>query len=177
MKRGGGGRAARADGDAGGLLPRQGVQPADPLRPVVPLREPAGTQHRPHPRPAGRDQVEGDVLRVRPPGREHAGAGAEDRGAGSRGRQPRDVPARHRAAHAGGTARSTWRGRRRRWRRPSGQTVRGFRAGEIWNDPDDLWILDLIAEAGYQYDSSFCPWMRRAKDRPDLLLTHRRTRG
>ncbi len=59
----------------------------------------------------------------------------------------------------------------------SGQTVRGFRAGEIWNDPDDLWILDLIAEAGYQYDSSFCPWMRRAKDRPDLLLTHRRTVG
>ena len=59
----------------------------------------------------------------------------------------------------------------------SGQAVRGFRAGEIWNDPDDLWILDLIAEAGYQYDSSFCPWMRRAKDRPDLLLTHRRTVG
>ena len=59
----------------------------------------------------------------------------------------------------------------------SGHTVRGFRAGEIWNNPDDLWILDLIAEAGYQYDSSFCPWMRRAKDRPDLLLTHRRTVG
>jgi hypothetical protein len=57
----------------------------------------------------------------------------------------------------------------------TGQTVRGFRAGEVWNDPDHLWILDLIAEAGYQYDSSFCPWMRRAKDRPDLLLTHRRT--
>ena len=57
----------------------------------------------------------------------------------------------------------------------SGHAVRGFRAGEIWNNPDDLWILDLIAEAGYQYDSSFCPWMRRAKDRPDLLLTHRRT--
>lgn len=57
----------------------------------------------------------------------------------------------------------------------TGQTVRGFRAGEVWNDPDHLWILDLIAEAGYQYDSSFCPWMRRANDRPDLLLTHRRT--
>jgi polysaccharide deacetylase family protein (PEP-CTERM system associated) len=57
------------------------------------------------------------------------------------------------------------------------QTVRGFRAGEVWNDPDHLWILDLIAEAGYQYDSSFCPWMRRAKDRPDLLFTHRRTVG
>jgi polysaccharide deacetylase family protein (PEP-CTERM system associated) len=57
----------------------------------------------------------------------------------------------------------------------TGQTVRGFRAGEVWNEPDHLWILDLIAEAGYQYDSSFCPWMRRAKDRPDLLLTHRRT--
>ena len=57
------------------------------------------------------------------------------------------------------------------------QTVRGFRAGEVWNNPDHLWILDLIAEAGYQYDSSFCPWMRRAKDRPDLLFTHRRTVG
>lgn len=61
--------------------------------------------------------------------------------------------------------------------RASGQVVRGFRAGEVWNDPNDLWILDLIAEAGYQYDSSFCPWMRRAKNRPDLLLTHRRTVG
>jgi polysaccharide deacetylase family protein (PEP-CTERM system associated) len=59
----------------------------------------------------------------------------------------------------------------------SGHAVRGFRAGEIWNNPDELWILDLIAEAGYQFDSSFCPWMRRAKDRPDLLLTHRRTVG
>ena len=45
-------------------------------------------------------KVEGDILRVRPPGREHAGAGAEDRGAGSRGRQPRHVSARHLAAHA-----------------------------------------------------------------------------
>ena len=59
----------------------------------------------------------------------------------------------------------------------SRQTVRGFRAGEVWNDPDHLWILDLIAEAGYQYDSSFCPWMRRANGRPDLLFTHRRTLG
>lgn len=57
----------------------------------------------------------------------------------------------------------------------SGQTVRGFRAGEIWNDPANLWILDLVAEAGYVYDSSFCPWMRRAKGRPDLLMSHRRT--
>lgn len=57
----------------------------------------------------------------------------------------------------------------------SGQTVIGFRAGEIWNNPDDLWILDLVADAGYHYDSSFCPWLRSANGRPDLLLTHRRT--
>ena len=98
-----------------------------------------------------------------------------DRGheVGSRGMYPRDIA----QLTPGRAAPRPACARRRRSRRPSGHTVRGFRAGEIWNNPDDLWILDLIAEAGYQYDSSFCPWMRRAKDRPDLLLTHRRTVG
>jgi polysaccharide deacetylase family protein (PEP-CTERM system associated) len=89
---------------------------------------------------------------------------------GSRGMYPRDIAQLTPEELTTDLARS-----KEAVEKASGQTVRGFRAGEVWNDPDDLWILDLIAEAGYQYDSSFCPWMRKAKDRPDLLLTHRRT--
>lgn len=55
-----------------------------------------------------------------------------------------------------------------------GRKVLGFRAGEVWNDPAATWIFDLIAEAGYLYDSSFCPWLRQAAQRPDLLTLHQR---
>ncbi len=55
-----------------------------------------------------------------------------------------------------------------------GQKVLGFRAGEVWNDPASTWIFDLVAEAGYLYDSSFCPWLRQAAARPDLLTVHQR---
>ena len=89
---------------------------------------------------------------------------------GSRGMYPRDISQLTREELAIDLARS-----KEALEKASGQTVRGFRAGEVWNDPGHLWILDLVAEAGYQYDSSFCPWMRRAKGRPDLLFTHRRT--
>lgn len=97
-----------------------------------------------------------------------------DRGheVGSRGMYPRDIAQLTPEELLVDLARS-----KEAVEKASGHAVRGFRAGEIWNNPDDLWILDLIAETGYEYDSSFCPWMRRAKDRPDLLLTHRRTVG
>ena len=91
---------------------------------------------------------------------------------GSRGMYPRDIAQLTPEELRADLARS-----KQAVEKATGQLVRGFRAGEVWNNPEDLWILDLIAEAGYQYDSSFCPWMRRANHRPDLLLTHRRTIG
>jgi polysaccharide deacetylase family protein (PEP-CTERM system associated) len=59
----------------------------------------------------------------------------------------------------------------------AGRKVIGFRAGEILNDPADTWLFDLVAEEGYRYDSSFCPWMRMSNERPDLIVTHRRRIG
>jgi polysaccharide deacetylase family protein (PEP-CTERM system associated) len=59
----------------------------------------------------------------------------------------------------------------------SGRRVIGFRAGEILNNPADTWLFNFVAEEGYRYDSSFCPWMRMANERPDLIVTHRRRIG
>lgn len=36
-----------------------------------------------------------------------------------------------------------------------GQAVHGFRIGRGWIGPQDLWALDVLAEAGFTYDSSF----------------------
>lgn len=36
----------------------------------------------------------------------------------------------------------------------TGQAVGGFRIGHGWIGPQDLWALDVIAEAGFAYDSS-----------------------
>lgn len=48
-----------------------------------------------------------------------------------------------------------------RWREEleqcSGQRVYGFRSTARWLRPEDLWLLDVIAEAGYAYDSSIRP--------------------
>lgn len=95
-----------------------------------------------------------------------------DRGheVGSRGMYPRDIAQLTPEELATDLSRS-----KEAVEKAAGRTVFGFRAGEIWNNPDDLWILDLVADAGYRYDSSFCPWLRSAAGRPDLLLTHRRT--
>lgn len=42
--------------------------------------------------------------------------------------------------------------------------VIGFRTADGWLKPADLWVLDVLADAGYQYDSSICPvgatWFR-----------------
>ncbi len=88
---------------------------------------------------------------------------------GSRGMYPRDVAQltpeelRHDLARSKAVVEQA-----------AGRKVVGFRAGEVWNDPNSLWILDLVAEAGYLYDSSFCPWLLQASGRPDLLFTHKR---
>jgi polysaccharide deacetylase family protein (PEP-CTERM system associated) len=48
-----------------------------------------------------------------------------------------------------------------RWRQELeqviGQRVYGFRSAAGWLGPKDLWLLDVIAEAGYAYDSSIRP--------------------
>ena len=48
-----------------------------------------------------------------------------------------------------------------RWREEleqvSGQRVYGFRSAAGWLGPAELWLLDVIAEAGYAYDSSIRP--------------------
>ena len=39
----------------------------------------------------------------------------------------------------------------------AGQPVLGYRMAEGWLQPDDVWLLDHLAEEGYAYDSSLMP--------------------
>jgi polysaccharide deacetylase family protein (PEP-CTERM system associated) len=39
----------------------------------------------------------------------------------------------------------------------AGRPVRGFRAPYFISDPKDLWALDVVAECGFAYDSSYMP--------------------
>jgi polysaccharide deacetylase family protein (PEP-CTERM system associated) len=70
-----------------------------------------------------------------------------------------------------------------RWREEleqvSGQRVYGFRSAARWLGPADLWLLDVIAESGYAYDSSTRPALlsdplgrRRAGRRSVLRLAN-----
>jgi polysaccharide deacetylase family protein (PEP-CTERM system associated) len=43
----------------------------------------------------------------------------------------------------------------------AGSPVRGFRIGHRWFGPGDLWALDVLAEEGFEYDSSLRPLFRR----------------
>ncbi len=52
----------------------------------------------------------------------------------------------------------------------------GYRAG-AWVRPEDLWILDLLAEQGYVYDSSINPVMRRFASDPRRFEVHRHRHG
>ena len=45
--------------------------------------------------------------------------------------------------------------------RASGRRVLGFRLSDGWLRPDDLWVLEVLAEQGYAYDSSLMPLLRR----------------
>ncbi|HEX5632917.1 MAG TPA: glycosyltransferase, partial [Gemmatimonadales bacterium] len=91
---------------------------------------------------------------------------------GSRGMYPRDM-----AQLTPDEIRADLVRSREELERAAGRRIVGFRAGEVWNDPADLWMLELVAAEGYGYDSSYCPWMRLGRDRPDLLVTHRRRAG
>jgi hypothetical protein len=44
--------------------------------------------------------------------------------------------------------------------RAGGQKVVGYRVAQHWFDPSDLWALEVLAEAGYVYDSSIKPMFR-----------------
>lgn len=39
----------------------------------------------------------------------------------------------------------------------TGTKAHGFRAARRWSSPTDLWMLDVLAEEGYAYDSSLVP--------------------
>ncbi len=49
----------------------------------------------------------------------------------------------------------------------------GFRDARNWLAPKDLWILDLLAEEGYLYDSSVNPILRRYRQDPRRYELHR----
>ena len=52
--------------------------------------------------------------------------------------------------------------------RASGQRIVGYRAAHKLYAPEDLWVLDILAEEGYAYDSSVMPHTRAAQQNNDL---------
>ena len=50
----------------------------------------------------------------------------------------------------------------------SGQRIVGYRAAHKLYAPEDLWVLDILAEEGYAYDSSVMPHTRAAQQNNDL---------
>ncbi len=56
--------------------------------------------------------------------------------------------------------------------RASGQRVLGYRVADEWFAPADLWALDVLAEQGYEYDSSIGPIGRRWRAEPWRRFTH-----
>jgi polysaccharide deacetylase family protein (PEP-CTERM system associated) len=56
--------------------------------------------------------------------------------------------------------------------------ILGYRASH-WLEPGDLWMLDVLAEEGYRYDSSINPVLRRFADHPELsrVGVHRHATG
>jgi len=56
--------------------------------------------------------------------------------------------------------------------RASGQRILGYRVADAWFDPADLWALDVLAEQGYEYDSSIGPIGRRWRAEPWRRFAH-----
>ncbi len=56
--------------------------------------------------------------------------------------------------------------------RASGRRVIGFRLADHWFGPEDLWALNVLAEEGYEYDSSIGPILRRFAAEPWRRFTH-----
>ncbi len=56
--------------------------------------------------------------------------------------------------------------------RASGQRILGHRAAHLWLGPSDLWALDVLAEQGYEYDSSIAPIFRSYASEPWRRFAH-----
>jgi hypothetical protein len=56
--------------------------------------------------------------------------------------------------------------------RASGQRILGYRVADGWFGPEDLWALDVLAEQGYEYDSSIGPIGRRFAAEPWRRFAH-----
>ncbi len=56
--------------------------------------------------------------------------------------------------------------------RASEQKIIGYRAAHRLSAASDLWALDVLAEEGYAYDSSFVPNVRATHQEPRLRFAH-----
>ena len=54
----------------------------------------------------------------------------------------------------------------------TGRRVAGYRLADGWLGADDLWVLDVLAEAGFAYDSSLAPMAGRFATQPFRHLVH-----
>jgi polysaccharide deacetylase family protein (PEP-CTERM system associated) len=50
--------------------------------------------------------------------------------------------------------------------------IRGYRSPRSWLTEEDLWVLDVLAEEGYAYDSSLNPILRRFAREPRRFEVH-----
>lgn len=57
----------------------------------------------------------------------------------------------------------------------SGQKLLGYRIADQWLTPKDLWVLDVLAEEGYAYDSSILPMLNRFSDEAYRRFVHRQS--
>lgn len=55
----------------------------------------------------------------------------------------------------------------------SRQKVFGYRVAHEWFGPQDLWALEVLAQAGYQYDSSVVPLGKNFRDEPFRQVVYR----
>jgi polysaccharide deacetylase family protein (PEP-CTERM system associated) len=56
--------------------------------------------------------------------------------------------------------------------RASGHRVLGYRVADHWFQPTDLWALDVLADEGYEYDSSIGPILRAYAAEPWRRFAH-----
>jgi polysaccharide deacetylase family protein (PEP-CTERM system associated) len=61
--------------------------------------------------------------------------------------------------------------------RASGMKILGYRAAHRLSAPSDLWALDVLAEEGYAYDSSFVPNGRATRQDPTTRFAHKHYHG
>lgn len=53
----------------------------------------------------------------------------------------------------------------------------GFRAAQVWTSPSEFWALDVLAEEGYAYDTSFLPTPRAVGREPWRRFAYRHQSG